>query len=559
MNRFRRRTSRWGCWLRAQTAWCLLIAAGCPAGDAGVVVDDATEADRWLGTDRAGTFDAHIAAVESVAALAADGFTRLGTTWEQQRDAVERMYLGARTSDDVFYALSALRNSLHDGHARLAIDGLLPRQAATVVEVPLSLRVEYEGAEARYVVREGGDLPPGSAIISVGGVAIAELERGHLMWFDGGNSPEALRDDLARWIGRRDPLQAPAPQVGDDVDVVARTPDGVVQRATLTFTAHSGGGDGCPPYADPCVVDVDGDYSAAPDFEGLGFCIYGTNDPTTRVVRYHSLMTPETLDRVERECLTRKLPHLSYALTLDEADARGPRGLLQRDQEALLDHLARHGVQRVLFDVRENRGGDFDPTFFGAFTGGAYAQPRKSFVYAPLFQQTPERIVDANIYVALLDGQPIDDGAARIEAFLRTNPGTPRSPPIPFYCQSTSCADGEETLTSQSNIVFDAAVLTGPRCFSACDDFVAIMHDNGIASTIGLPTGAGDAPYSFDVTLPLHNEPAAMLRVTVGVSFHPGSDDTPLEAHPVVVDVPLPPTAANRHDYLNTAIARAPW
>ena len=189
MNRFRRRSPRWGSWLRAQAAYGLLIAAGCPAGDAGVMVDDATEADRWLGTDRASTFDAHIAAVESVAALSADGFSRLGTTWEQQRDAVEGLYRDAQTSDDVFYALSALRNSLHDGHARLAIDGLLPRQAATVVEVPLSLRVEYEGAEARYVVREGGDLPSGSAIISVGGVAIDDLERAHLMWFDGGNSP----------------------------------------------------------------------------------------------------------------------------------------------------------------------------------------------------------------------------------------------------------------------------------------------------------------------------------------------------------------------------------
>ena len=526
-------------------------------GAPGGFFDDATEADRWFGTDRASTFGAHIAAVESVAGLATDGFTRLGTTWEQQRDVVEGMYLGARSRDDVFYALSALRNSLHDGHARLAVDGLQPRQT-TVVELPISLRVEYEGTEARYVVREGGALPPGSALISVDGVAIAELERAHLMWFDGGNSPEALREDLARWIGRRDPLQAPAPQVGDQVELIART-DGGEARTTLTFTAVGAGGDGCPPYADPCASDVDGDYPSAPTFEGLGFCVYGTNDPTQRVVRYHSLITPESLDPFERQCLTRKLPLLSYALTLDEADARGPRGLLQRDQEALLDHLARQGVQRVLFDVRENRGGDFDPTFFGAFTSGAYAQPRKSFVYAPLFQRTPERIAEANIYVALLDGQPIEDGPTRIEEFLRTHPEAPRSPPIPFYCQSTRCADGEETLTSQSNIVFQAAVLTGPRCFSACDDFVAIMHDNGIASTIGLPTGAGDAPYSFDVSLPLQNEQAATLRVTVGVSFHPGSDDRPLEANPVLVDVPLPPSSANRNAYLNTAIARARW
>jgi hypothetical protein len=334
---------------------------------------------------------------------------------------------------------------------------------------------------------------------------------------------------------------------------------GTEQAVTLTWQAVPADDLPCPPYADACAPDADGDYDATPTFEGLGACVYATDDPTTRVVRYHTLWTPETYDPVERACLARKLPRLSYRLTLDEADASGPRGLLRRDQGELLDHLARAGVQRVLFDVRENTGGDFDPVFFGAFTAADYAQPKKSFVYGPWFRASPERIADAHVYVALLDGRPVDDGPARIEQHLRDHPASARSPPLPFYCQTPACAEDEAVLASRSNIVFRAAVLTGPRCFSACDDFVAILRDNGIAPTLGQPTAAGDAPYAFDTTLPLADGSTAVLRLTVGVSFHPGSLDVPLEGHPGPVDVPLPPSSTNRGGVVAEALARVPW
>jgi hypothetical protein len=48
------------------------------------------------------------------------------------------------------------------------------------------------------------------------------------------------------------------------------------------------------------------------------------------------------------------------------------------------------------------------------------------------------------------------------------------------------------------------------------------------------------------------------LRLTVGVSFHPGTD-TPLEGHPAPIDVPLAPTADNRGGLVRAALSRAPW
>ncbi len=545
--------------MRVCSGLCVVVVVGplggCPAGSTAERAPVA--ADRWLGVDRAATFRAHVDQVASIAAVSADGLARLGTTWDDELDVVQRLYVEATTRDDAYYALVALKNSLHDGHAFVDVDGLVPD--APVVELPLSVRVEYgDDGVARYVVRGGGPVRAGSVVVAIDGIDVDAWERLRRPWFAGGSSPDGLREDIARWLAVRDPWAEPSPPPGTTSTLQVRTDDGATQSIELTWQPRVDDELPCPPYADVCGPDADGDYAAAPTFEGLGFCVYATDDPTTRVVRYHTLYTPETRDPVERACLERKLPHVSYPLTLDEADVSGPRGLLQRDQGALLDHLARAGVQRVLFDVRENRGGDFDPVFFGAFTAGPYVQPEKSFVFGSYFQRSPERIRDANVYVALLSGDPVDDGVARIEQFLRAHPGSERSPPVPFYCQTPACSDDEATLSSQSNIVFRAAVLTGPHCFSACDDFVALFRDNDVAPTLGLPTGAGDAPYSFDTKLALADGSTAALHLTVGVSFHPGTSST-LEAHPTTVDVPLPPDASNRGGVVAAALARVPW
>jgi len=513
-----------------------------------------SEADQWLGVDRAATFRAHVEQLDAIEVRSEASLARLGTTWEHELVEVEKLYREAKTPAEAYYALLALTNSFHDGHAFLRVDGLEP--TSPEVTVPLSVRVEYADGGARYVVRAGGALPEGVEVLSLDGRPVDELEADWRRWFPG-NSPEGLREGLARWMSVRSPRREPSPVAGASLAIVARAPGGPATSSSLTWAPRVANGGSCPLYAEPCTPDADGEYSAAPSFVGLGYCVYDAPQADTRIVRYRTFSYPDTTDRGDRACLTQKLPGLSYRLSIAEADRSGPRGLLQKDQGALLDHLARRGVRRVLFDVRENTGGDFDPVFFGAFTTGSYAQPLKRFVYRPWFRADPSRVRQANVFIGLLDGSPVEGSQAAIENFLRANPSSEASPPIPFYCQTPACAEGEAQLDSQSNIVFAAALLVGPACFSACDDFVSIFRDNGIAATIGQPSAAGDAPYSYDTELPLEGGRVAQVHLTVGVSFRPGSPDVPLQGHPAVIDVPLPPTAENRGRYVAEALSRA--
>jgi len=519
---------------------------GDPAGPGADAATGPREADAWLGTDRAATFRAHVAVVASVQRVSREGLARLGVTWDAELTRVEALYRDARSRADAYYALVALKNSFHDGHVYLLAGDLAPRAPALVSGV--RVRAEQDG----YVLREAGN----PAVTSVDGRPMAEVERELRTWYARGSSPEGLREEVARWLEVRIPTEEPSPTAGARTRLGLRGAGGdTVREVTWTSAPPSPDAD-CPPYAETCGPDADGDYAGTPTFTGLGYCVYDGGAADMRVVRYRTLYYPDASDPAEGKCLERKLPKLSYGLTLADAKNLGPRGLLKRDQEELLSRLANTGVSRVLFDVRENTGGDFDPVFFGAFTRAAYRQPLKSFVYGAAFKQDPTLVARSEIYMALLDGQPVAGASARIEQHLRANPTAPASPDVPFYCTTTACAATEASLTPQSNVTFRAAVLTGPRCFSACDDLVSIFKDNGIATTIGLPTGAGDAPYAHTVDLPLANGAVVKLRLTVGVSYHPGTR-TPLEGNPAPVDVPLAPSAVNRGRYLAEAIARA--
>ncbi len=93
----------------------------------------------------------------------------------------------------------------------------------------------------------------------------------------------------------------------------------------------------------------------------------------------------------------------------------------------------------------------------------------------------------------------------------------------------------------------------------------------GLVSTVAVTTGAlkslighglrAQGPWclGIDAERRLGGGRVAHVHLTVGVSFHPGSPDVPLQGHPTVIDVPLPPTAENRGRYVVEAISRAPF
>ena len=104
-------------------ACSLAVLGACAAPPPGGVP---SEADQWLGVDRAATFRAHVEQLDAIEVRSEASLARLGTTWEHELVEVEKLYREAKTPAEAYYALLALTNSFHDGHAFLRVDGLEP-------------------------------------------------------------------------------------------------------------------------------------------------------------------------------------------------------------------------------------------------------------------------------------------------------------------------------------------------------------------------------------------------------------------------------------------------
>lgn len=102
----------------------------------------------------------------------------------------------------------------------------------------------------------------------------------------------------------------------------------------------------------------------------------------------------------------------------------------------------------------------------------------------------------------------------------------------------------------------EVVVLTGPDCMSSCDQFAAIMKDNGIATLAGLDPRGGHSPFRAAVELKLKNGAAFKITVTTGVGLRP--DGSALDGNPARVDTRFWPGDSSLRDTLRRLSERPP-
>jgi hypothetical protein len=208
----------------------------------------------------------------------------------------------------------------------------------------------------------------------------------------------------------------------------------------------------------------------------------------------------------------------------------------------------------VLVDVRENRGGAFDPALIGIFTAQPFRIMMKSFYYGARIKADPEVMTRDKRLELWTESE-----ARILRQYLAANPSADWSRPIPFFCRTDACEESEAIFRFDGSPGYEAVVLAGPSTFSSGDMFVSLMKNNGIARLAGMPSGAGDAPYRWSLDYPLADGTMVTLRLTTAVSYHPGTDNVTIEGNPPPLDLPLYPTAANAEALLDSALTAAGW
>lgn len=537
--------------------------------------DEAGVAGRLLGEDRDAYFDELVTAIEGVQVISTKGLARLGLSWPEALAPARARFRSARSAADVYYALLALQRSFHDAHSRFELaPGEVAPPATPAVSLPFTLRAELPASGAgptEYVVvavepAASVAIPVGSRLVAVDGRAPAELERELVTWLQG-SSPDALRESVARWLVRRHPAELPSPAPGATVQLRFLAPkDGSSYERPLAWREAKAGG-----ASDPCLAGLGAFYPPSdeyaarkPEHIGLNLCVYPGGDAKTRVVRWFGFLY-EYADVSGGDpamqglpALRSRLKHTSFTIPEHELPflpgEQPPGGRIDAialssiELDRLFAALGAAGVSRMLVDVRENGGGNFDPSWISPYTAAPFKQLATEVHFRPGLRARPELLAQA-------EGGP---QVALAMAYLLAHPSAEKSPLYPFICRSQSCSP-DEIVVPGAPQPFPAAlvVLAGPGCVSSCDNYVSLLRDNGLAKLAGLSPRGADSPVRLPLAFALKNGQGFRYVLTVAVNLRPGSEV--LEGNPPAPDFPVPPTAANRGTYLEAVLSSILW
>ena len=494
---------------------------------------------------RDATFNRLVTTIKAHRYISKDGLARLETTWEEELDKSRKVFQSAKSLAEVYYALLSLANSAHDAHGGFDLDRLPPFLNPS--EWPgyeiKSLRFQPRyatGSDAvEFVVIDGieGVVEAGSVLQSVNGGPVDRVRRSFYPWFHRGSSPHWLDQLFAEWLSRRHPSLSPPPN--EDVqtyEFLLKSGDKIYPKLTWQKVKSCR-----PPHPICTLCESVPEYKKGftLEFKGLNYCIFRPTD-RNNVAVVHMLSFDYPAGKPPPSCFPEK-----YKQSNIESDPRNdpPRSWRERDHEALIDKLHdldKNGVEAFVFDLRRTGGGIFHPDLISHFTAKDYSITTKSFHYSSAFRnpdddwavlERRDRTLGMGPFpheIMNLCKRPgpstigIRYPIRELRSYKRHHPNSVFSRPIPFFCKTKGCYPADARYSGVEKPLGPVALILGPRCGSACDQFASILVDNDIVATsVGLPTAGASAPYRIRIPLRLEDDTEVRLEVTVGVGLQP--------------------------------------
>ncbi len=515
------------------------------------------EADAWFGKadEREALFNSYVQTIKDGHVISDLGMKRLGTTWEKELQRAKKRFIEADTKTDVYYALLSLKRSFHDAHSSLTTPKeLVP--ATVPVSLPFTLAVQGNSLDnARYtVIQSSTYLKTGLVLKLYQNKTISQLEYEYSEWLDS-TSPESLKQNLARALTRHtDARSMPAPDTNAPVTAVFIDPETNAEASVtlkwqlakdeyrlndyerLTVDYRGLRVLGYKDTANNTLILVDSRFS------------YSVPDAELRSVLMQASFVVPPFDRdkpleMQSDWVRQLLQANGYP---DLARLRGYSfSSLLRVIEILTlgNYLNQQTLPNLLIDVRDNPGGDPMPDLIGLFAAQPFQILTRELAYPPLIRG------DKNFLQATLTRSEDSRMTPLIMEHMAREKDAARSPRFPFNCRTAACNVSEATYEPQSGVKkFNLAILSGPRCVSACDQVVAIIRDNALGKVVGLPARGGHAPFRAPKDMLLKNGQVFTMVFNTGVGYRPNGE--PLEGNPPQVEYYLWP----EDDYINKII-----
>lgn len=451
----------------------------------------------------------------------------LGLDVPAAMDAIEPEVTAAETDTELFYALVKLSNARKDRHLEvvpaeggLEVSGYEDERAA-----PLRFATDY-GAPGAYTIFvadldasffAGGAYARtpaiGDRVVSVDGRPLADhvaAVEPYLRY----STVENLWWHVSDELGERSAV-LPPDHYGDTVTYGLEAPDGAAYEVTVPWLASD---------------DLAWTRPEAPVYPDLAL-----------------ELTTETFE-LYRHTAGREVVVLRWL---------GFKETLLDDVETLTTWAADHGLlgHALIVDATGSRGGSYGADALSHLTGTpfrcTFGNLRLSDVTEPFVAQVREEVEAGDEsqeeLLAWLEG-PVTEALAEGRAY---------SDDVPFKLQ-TLPADSDG-IVQPAPVHFEGPLVAffGPQGGSHLDQFAAMIIDNRLGHTIGLPTGGYSNTWEWTETVELPGEgrPLVDFMWSIGQTIRPNGEV--LEGNPAQVGDRFPPTAENHERYHALLLERA--
>jgi hypothetical protein len=497
------------------------------------------EADILLGSDRKKIFFSFVEEIKKTQIVSSLGLKRLNTTWDEELNKVQSLFMRAQTKYDVYYALLALQRSFHDGHSYLIAEDLVPPKS--VVAVPIQFKSLFDGKNWVYVVTESliPEVPKGGILTAIENKSVLDLENEYITW-NRNSSRDSLRGSFAEWITSRNSRNTPTPKVGDKINLKLILPKNKnIQSIELTWQNHASlvwpqrevTSCGKP-------LPNDNDYKDLKlDFVGINYCVYASPLKHIKIVRYFSFyyFFENPAD------LWNRISKVSYKIRSLNPNQTDDYGIAKYDQKMLIQWLQIKQPQKVYLDLRENDGGGLFYDLPSAFASKPFRTTTLKLWLGPTIKNNPDLLSKMRT-----------PSHAQLEIYknsLKENSENDFSKEVPFFCVTPQCDLSESMIKPTSELKkIPLIIISGPKCFSSCDQTVAIFKTNGIGQLAGMPPAAGSSPSRIRTRFKLANEIVFEMELTPVLTMLPNGE--PLEGNTLTVDYPFLLSLENEKNYL---------
>jgi hypothetical protein len=462
----------------------------------------------------------------------------LGIDVKEEMQKVREDFVNATTGEDLYFAIHKMSCARKDRHLSISqVEGGLTLPEAPGGVAPIRFLPDFSSEQIKVFVSDvtsdiqnyipaETSIAPGDLLVKVNNRTVAQYYQDAEPYVRY-STVNDLKMNFAGLLGLKQSAYLPSSFYGDSLELELSRGDGSVYTVSLPYLQED---------QLHFVVAAKHKYPGyRKAFEKQTYHLYLPEDPnnTSLVLWWYGFRENLQADMDHLIAYADSMKLLDYDLIIDLTDSRGgSRGV--------------YAIQRL------------SPKTFKTTFGNI----RLSDMAADFVDRREKAYAKSQAFMDGTEKETDDDGTwlinwLRADVVPRMEAGEDYSSNVPFKCAHAPHTSDGMIPPAEKHFTGRLVCFFGPQGGSHLDQFSAIVNDNDLGHSIGMPTGGYSNTWEGDEILkfPISGKPAVEYMWSLGHTIRPNGEI--MEGNPASVDEYIPLTRENFEDYVPKLLEQA--